>query len=451
MPSLRFDDAWQTSADGHYKCRLCTKEFPNWVTHSKALAHDDSELHTIRARELDRPPPLSINPTRRETSSLPSASAYQPPAGASTSDRSNFPDFQVDPYVAIPGPRCASDPVDQIYDDYNGTWAGSSGCEQPPEDGVVEHGERDAVQVSDEVHARRNTVIDPPSLDGPAGAVPFEDASNDFSRGVFPNFAGRAAAEEHAVPCKPRFDVDDAELYFREVASHFVANPLLSYAGRYILMRIESYLRVQGGEINLAEYATSEAAQAAVGSYLRDQIRNSKSSYRKRTFRSVGGVANVPAISLPEYTIQTIDALHVGDREAAKYCEVVQGQFAYTRIVAHRLILDPAPQAANGDTAFWRIICRDLKQNEEQWGPDRNSPSWRAWSREYILQDMTLWPAPLHLHGYLAATFSDLDVAPPTGGTPIQPVDTLALPPPAAAQGLFVEDATAAEHDGEVA
>ncbi|VDB88305.1 unnamed protein product [Peniophora sp. CBMAI 1063] len=338
MPSIRFEDAWQISADNRYKCRLCPQEAPKWLTHSKACVHENSELHTLRVRELDRPPPTNVYPTR--SSAGQPQSAFPKPASAatsssspttSTSSSSIFPDFRVEPYVAIPGPRCASDRADQIYDDFDGEWWRRSARERlQTQGGVVD------ISENDKDEARNG------------------DSDGNNTSNVLPDFNSRMAADEINGPRKPR---------------------------------------------------------------------------------SVGDIPDVPPISLPEFTIQAIDALHVGDKEAAKHCEVVQGHFAHSRIIAHRLLQQPAPEATTTDTAFWKIIGRELRENEEQWGPDRNSPGWRSWSRDRILGDMALWPAPLHLQSLLNATFTDLGAPPFAGGPAEQP--ELAMPPPVAAQGLM--------------
>ncbi|KZV59740.1 hypothetical protein PENSPDRAFT_694878 [Peniophora sp. CONT] len=148
------------------------------------------------------------------------------------------------------------------------------------------------------------------------------------------------------------------EAKLRSVVSHYLAHPLASYASGYLLTRLEDYLRTQGGEIDCAEFATSEAAQNAIIGYLRGQIRNLKSSYRKCTYRS------------------SVDAMVIGDRETAKRSELVQGHFAHCCLVAHHLIMNPAPQSTK-DTAFWRTITSDIKHNVDMWGSDHNSPGWR--------------------------------------------------------------------------
>ena len=125
--------AWQDGGDNRYKCRLCTKEFPNWVTISNARA---------RARDLDRPPPATFLPGRAtaEHTEHPlfasrNASAAPEP---DVTNFSTFPKFRAGSHITIPGPRCPSDPPDQIYVDSGGEWSRMRTSLPAPEGGVVE-------------------------------------------------------------------------------------------------------------------------------------------------------------------------------------------------------------------------------------------------------------------------------------------------------------------------
>ncbi|KZV64706.1 hypothetical protein PENSPDRAFT_757068 [Peniophora sp. CONT] len=152
-------------------------------------------------------------------------------------------------------------------------------------------------------------------------------------------------------------------------------------------------------------------------------------------------------VSLPRFTIDAVDDLHVGEREKAKRSDLVQGHFAHCRLTAHHLIQNPVP-TANGDTAFWRTISNDIKQNVKAWGSDRNTPAWRNWSRALIIEDLAIFPGPtgaLQELSQFPGPNANADVAPPVPAPlPIGPPGPLAnamaaLPPPQVAPGLWQE------------
>lgn len=54
--------AWhKTDDECLYKCRLRTRELPQWVPLSRATAREETEMHSIRVRDLDRPPTLGFH------------------------------------------------------------------------------------------------------------------------------------------------------------------------------------------------------------------------------------------------------------------------------------------------------------------------------------------------------------------------------------------------------
>lgn len=139
------------SQDNRYKCKLCTDQFPLWVTLSKARAHEDTELHVIRTRRLDRPPepPAAPNFTaKRDTAAItnvPSTGSL-PSLHRSHSHVPSFPNFRSRTHMSMPGPRRASDPPDQIYDDHGGEWYRAASRSEPPQEGVIELNEDDPSQ-----------------------------------------------------------------------------------------------------------------------------------------------------------------------------------------------------------------------------------------------------------------------------------------------------------------
>lgn len=135
------------SEDNQYKCKLCTDEFPLWVSLSKARAHEDTELHVIRTRKLDRPPKPDFTAMRNL------AATANPPSPSFVSSRdhthsqaSAFPDFRSRTHITVPGPHRVSDSSDQIYDDFGGEWFRAARRDEPMQDGVIELDEDDPLQ-----------------------------------------------------------------------------------------------------------------------------------------------------------------------------------------------------------------------------------------------------------------------------------------------------------------